>query len=767
MKKVELLAPAGNYEGFLGAVHAGADAVYLGGPKFGARAYADNFTEEEVCRAIRYAHVYGRKVYLTLNTLIKTKEFDEIPDYLLPFYRAGLDGVIIQDMGVFQAVGRWFPGLERHASTQMAVTGAQGVRFLKELGAERVVPARELSLEEIREIKRTFGTEEKGIEIETFIHGAICYCYSGRCLFSSIIGGRSGNRGRCAQPCRLPYRMQGEKKESYPLSLKDMCTLEILPELIEAGIDSLKIEGRMKSPEYAAGVTALYRKYIDWYYQNPDKEYKVGEDDMEKLRALYIRSEIGEGYYHRHNGRQMITLDSPAYAGRDEALAGQIRRSYLEGDFRLPVTAKAVLKKGAPAMLSLRYEDGNAEKAETGVGIHTEICVKGETVQPAKKQPLNEEAVRKQLTKSGNTVFRIERMETEMEEDVFLPVKALNDLRRTACEKLEETIADRYGTGRRTVDMHVNAAAADRINGRENREDALEKEGLEKKNLETKNAERKFHVLAMTKEQCQSAVRCKAKRLYLASELCGEKAWLSGLKEQCGDGTELYLALPHVLRMRDKEFLNVMESRMKEGMFEGVMVRNLEELYWVLETFGEDEWKNRMVTDTGLYIWNPEAAAFFDRYAAQHYLPCELNSHEVRELTEKTRTGEWAAVVYGRIPMMVTANCLVQTGSGCRPYAEGNRPAFQLLTDRYRKAFPVYTDCAHCYNILYNSVPLSLHQKTGEMETMGIHTFRLDFTTENGKDTDRVIRYFTDRTESGELPPYKEYTNGHWKRGVE
>ncbi|HBA70404.1 MAG TPA: hypothetical protein DCZ40_13770, partial [Lachnospiraceae bacterium] len=241
MRKVELLAPAGNYECFLGAVHAGADAVYLGGTKFGARAYADNFTEDEVCNAIRYAHIYGRKVYLTLNTLIKERELEEVYEYLLPYYEAGLDGVIIQDLGVFQAVGEWFPLLPRHVSTQMTVTGSLGAAYLKELGAARIVPARELSLAEIKEIKKNVN-----IEIETFIHGAVCYCYSGQCLFSSMIGGRSGNRGKCAQPCRLPYEIEKSGRKIHPLSLKDMCTVELLNQLIEAGIDSFKIEGRMK-----------------------------------------------------------------------------------------------------------------------------------------------------------------------------------------------------------------------------------------------------------------------------------------------------------------------------------------------------------------------------------------------------------------------------------------------------------------------------------------------------------------------------------------
>ncbi|MDE6064718.1 MAG: U32 family peptidase, partial [Lachnospiraceae bacterium] len=262
-KRVELLAPAGNYEGFLGAVRAGADAVYLGGEKFGARAYADNFTGEEICRAISYAHLFGRKVYLTVNTLLKDTELSELPAYLEPFYEAGLDGVIVQDIGAFLLIRDTFPGLKLHVSTQMTVTGSHAAKKLKEMGADRIVPARELSLKEIEKLK-----QDTGLEMETFIHGAMCYCYSGQCLFSSILGGRSGNRGRCAQPCRLPYQIaEGgqQKKETYPLSLKDLCSISFLPKLIAAGIDSFKIEGRMKKPEYTAGVTAIYRKYIDLY----------------------------------------------------------------------------------------------------------------------------------------------------------------------------------------------------------------------------------------------------------------------------------------------------------------------------------------------------------------------------------------------------------------------------------------------------------------------------------------------------------------------
>ena len=270
MHKTELLAPAGSRESFLGALSAGADAFYLAGQKFGARAYADNFTEEELVRTIREAHIFGRKIYLTVNTLTREDELAELTAYVRRLYLAGLDGVIVQDLGVIDAIREACPGLLLHASTQLSVTSAESVRLLKKLGVCRVVPARELSLRELEQLRR-----EEEIEIEAFIHGAMCYSYSGRCLLSGFLGGRSGNRGRCAGTCRLPFRIldedgkpalpDGKKKEYYPLSMKDMSVLTILPELMDAGIDSFKIEGRMKKPEYAAGVTAIYRKYIDYF----------------------------------------------------------------------------------------------------------------------------------------------------------------------------------------------------------------------------------------------------------------------------------------------------------------------------------------------------------------------------------------------------------------------------------------------------------------------------------------------------------------------
>lgn len=775
MKKVELLAPAGNYESFLGAIHAGADAVYLGGYKFGARAYADNFTEEEICRAIRYAHIYGRKVYLTLNTLVKTKEFEELFDYIRPLYLAGLDGIIIQDMGVFAAVGEWFPGLERHVSTQMTITGAKGAAYLKELGATRVVPARELSIAEIRAMK-----EEADIEIETFVHGAICYCYSGQCLFSSVIGGRSGNRGRCAQPCRLPYRMEGKSKEQYPLSLKDMCTIEILPELIKAGIDSFKIEGRMKSPEYAAGVTAIYRKYIDRYYKNPEAAYKVNKEDLDKLKTLYIRSEISEGYYHRHNGKEMLTLESPSYAGRDERLAEQIRQRYLDGDYRLPIQAKVILHKNEPVQLIFTYEKKVAAEEKAAEIQKLTVTTDGETVQEAQKQPLDEAAVRKQLNKMGNTSFIIKHLEVESDANVFLTVKALNELRRNACERLEQKIEEAYGlqykreacTKEMKSEKHLSARVA--------------------KTYEKKSEDRpELHVSVVTREQAEAVVAGGVKRVYVAGDLCRDGKWLEKIKSLGTDETKIYLALPYVLRQRDSIFMKEMEILLNKSVFDGVLVRNQEEIRWLDEwkrkqeevqeqTDGqqdaeEQKWSGHIVTDANLYIWNPKAHEVFDSVGREHYIPYELNIHEIEELTGQTAGGEWSMSVYGRIPMMVTANCIVASNTGCRMLKQKQKQdavsesnTFSDLTDRYNKHFPVYSNCTHCYNVIYNSLPLSLHQNIEKLANAGIHTFRLDFTTENGKDVDRIINYFKERLRGGEgKPPYEEYTKGHLKRGAE
>ncbi|MCQ2080094.1 MAG: U32 family peptidase [Lachnospiraceae bacterium] len=418
-KKVELLAPAGNFNTMLAVIKAGCDAVYLAGNKFGARAYADNFNDDEILEAIDIAHLFNVKVYMTVNTLLKDEEIASLKDFMAPIVKKGLDGVIVQDVGVIRVLNKEFPTLHIHASTQLSILGPYAVEILKKYNVDRVVPARECSLEEIKYIK-SLGN----IEIESFIHGAMCYSYSGMCLFSSILGGRSGNRGRCAQPCRLPYHTKKEK-EVYPFSMKDMCTISILPELIEAGIDSFKIEGRMKKAEYAAGVVSVYRKYIDLYYKNGN--FVIEENDMNLLRNLYIRNEISLGYYHKNNGKDMVTLSQGAYSSQDEGVITNLTNKYVNSKPYLLINAFIKFNVNEPVYLSYKYGD-------------TEVSLTGNVVEEAKNAPLNKEKLIEQVSKLGDTYFKINEVLIEQKGNGFIPIKALNELRRNLVNLLQEKI---------------------------------------------------------------------------------------------------------------------------------------------------------------------------------------------------------------------------------------------------------------------------------------------------------------------------------------
>lgn len=736
-KRVELLSPAGNYEAFLGAVNAGADAVYLGGERFGARAYADNFDTEQMVRALHVAHFYGKKIYLTVNTLLKERELAELSAYLAPFWEAGLDGVIVQDFGVFRHIREQFPGLPLHVSTQMTVTGVRGAAFLKAQGARRIVPARELSLEEVRKIK-----EEASVEVECFIHGAMCYCYSGQCLFSSILGGRSGNRGRCAQPCRLPYEIyEGEKRLSgsgYPLSLKDMCTLEYLPKLLEAGIDSFKIEGRMKRPEYAAGVTAIYRKYIDLYDREGAEGYQVDPADMDKLRRLYIRSEIQTGYYERHNGKEMVTLDAPGYSGSDETFLAQIREKYLREPDKMQVRMRATVKAGEPLGLRITTAEESGQAS---------VEVSGEIVQQAKNAPLTEETVRKQLQKTGESFVNVASCEVVLEGEGFVPVKALNELRRAAVSAFEQAVI-----AGRSIDRPSQS---------------MEKPGETGKASVAQTKLPVTDCLVSSLEQLRAVMewgRCR--RVYVESDLLlSQREEILPLlrREAPENGMEWYLALPYVLRERDKAWMERFTACLseKETLFSGVLVRNLEELgtvrSWMRErpdVFGA----YAVVPDAGVYCFNAAAVGFLSEFMGEITVPYELNAKEAAHLVRAAREQEVPAnlIVYSRIPMMVTANCLRKTAGQCREDGKARRQFY--LKDRQGAIFPVEINCDHCYNVLYNSVPYSLHGAKKERDRIGAAAFRYDFTIETGEQCRRILE--------GEFP-FQDYTAGHCKRGVE
>ena len=700
MKKVELLAPAGGYETMVGAFNAGADAVYLGGSKFGARAYADNFDREQVLDAVSYAHLHGKKIYMTVNTLVKEREFGELYGFMLPFAEKKLDGVIVQDFGVMSLIRREFPEIELHASTQQTVTGVYGAKLLKELGCCRVVPARELSLNEMKAIR-----EKADIEVEAFIHGAMCYCYSGACLFSSMVGTRSGNRGRCAQPCRLPYAADvgSSKSEQYPLSLKDMCTIDMIPELIEAGIDSFKIEGRMKKPEYSAGVTSLYRKYIDLYYKNPDVKHEVSRDDMDMLKSLYLRTGISAGYYHKHNGKEMVTIDSPAYNGTKDEMLSKVREAYLGHELKIKCDIFCKLHLGEKAELVMNVQRDDDYYSKT---VESEVAV-----QAASKRPMDEDSVRKQLERLGNTPFEADSIEISIDDKntgsgIFVPVSELNELRRKLCESMTDEIEAHSKampgeaqalTGAEESSAIASADSDSAVQAGDESFTAAASAGLPKTSEVAKalsgaakalpstartmpgtvaenSGAQDIHVLVRSKEQLAAlrkllqdyaggegsggqtgnnpgAVRqagdragTQVGRIYVESDIL-----LTGNCDELlyGDGSfagiEMIAALPYVTREEKfdgtKDMTRIAE--MIPDKCQGVLVRNLEQLGFLKEI----GFKGKVILDYGVYNWNAEAARLFaeiegpdgSSFVSEICVPYELTIHEAYEAVDMIR----------------------------------------------------------------------------------------------------------------------------------
>ena len=736
--KPELLAPAGNPATFYAVLRAGADAVYLAGNKFGARAYADNFSQEEICACIKYAHLYNKRVYMTVNTLLTNIEIAELYNFLNPMYMAGLDGVIIQDIGVIDYLKNTFPGMELHASTQLNTTTAEGSQFLKDMGICRIVPARELSLQELKTIKAATG-----LELECFIHGAICYCYSGQCLFSSVIGGRSGNRGRCAQPCRLPYSAYG-RSNIYPLSLKDMCTVEYLPELIEAGIDSFKIEGRMKKPEYAAGVTALYRKYIDQYFNKGS--VSVTEKDRKILSTLYIRSEISEGYYKRHNGSEMITLNTPSYNGSDENTLTAINKDYV-GDnaakslHKYNITGSAYFVTGEPAILSLSYND-------------ISVTVYGDVVQSAQKKPVTAADVAKQINKLGSTVFTLDETAlieaSYVSEDAYYNLKGINDLRRNAVNQLEKEIVNSYG-------LIYEREPALRTSAKERTADNFISDSARSFNilindLSQLNAVKDFS--DYFKNNSDKSINSEAfiNRIYIPEESFDSYEQLAD--SISGIDVPVFIAMPYVRRMRDKTIIEKLRAVFCEDKFQrlkGILVRNTDDLH-LASDFKKINPELTIATDYSLYTWNDYAINVVTKYASSVALPLELCGAAQRELSSACSE----KMVYGRIPLMHTANCINKTLGKCKA-----QTCWTKITDRTGRVLPVFADCKHCQNTIYNAVPLTL---TNELKNYSKDiSFRIDFANEKISEIHNVLAYYI--TKSGEVT--WEYTKAFEKHSTE
>ncbi|MBS6914132.1 MAG: U32 family peptidase [Clostridium sp.] len=755
----EILAPAGSFESMKAAVAAGADAVYIGGNKFGARAYADNLDEDRMKEAIDYAHLHGCRIYMTVNTLVKEREMKELYSYLLPYYEQGLDAVIVQDMGVFSFVKRHFPDLDVHASTQMTVTGAPGAALIGRMGASRIVTARELSLEEIEEIYR-----ETGAEIESFVHGALCYCYSGQCLFSSLIGGRSGNRGRCAQTCRLPFSVRrgkellNGKSEKYVLSLKDLCSLDILPDILEAGVFSLKIEGRMKSPRYTAGVVSIYRKYVDQYMKYGRKGYQVDPADRKTLLDLFDRGGQTEGYYREHNGRDMVVLkEKPAFREENRPLYDYLDKTYVNASLQEPVLGWARAAEGEELRLKLQTDS---------FGSTIEAEVSGGPVQTAKNQPMAAERIEKQLNKTGNTPFYFQSLQVETEGNCFIPVQELNELRRNAFEKLETQILSQFR--RQEPSGHENGEG----DGKKAQEGKLQKREISENGTEGEKKGREQAVLHVSLEEPEGleTVLSFRQAAVISIDAAGfpAESWKQTVLNCHERGKECLLLLPHIYRAEAKRYFDAHLRELSEAGFDGAVIRAWEEAELIARWRREGVFFPKItVFDHGLYSFNSLSEEWMEQMLPGETIrftaPLELNS---RELEEKGIRGE-ELMVYGNIPMMVTAQCLKKTLEGCT-----GRPELLWMRDRKGKEFPVKNHCRFCYNTIYNSSPLSLLADRSLIERLGPSVLRLSFTTEQPERIREVLKAFSEEfisgTEKGGAPELSgEFTRGHFKRGAE
>ena len=886
-KRTELLSPAGSFDSARAAVNAGADAIYMGGPLFSARAYAESSNEDMLLRTLDFCHLRGVRVFMTLNTLLKDAELATVEEYLKPYVERKLDGVIVQDLGVMRLVREAYPELELHISTQMAVTGVRTARRLMEMGASRIVLARELSLKEIREIK-----EQTGAELEVFAHGALCYSYSGNCLMSSFIGGRSGNRGRCAGTCRLPFGVKDEsgkrlnkKEEQYLLSMCDLNTLSRLPEMIEAGVYSFKIEGRMKSPEYTAAVTSVYRKYLDEALEcvasrnpaMPDGKdrakfgssyaaaealegrsytggtsgrtlrenekikaqsrfaYTVQKEDERILTEVFDRAGTTDGYLDGRNGRSMVTLiEKPEHRSRDEKLIEDIRLKYIDRDVKLPVYARVKLYENEP--IELEYSYGRSKG-----------CAKSQLKpQKADKRPTTIEEVEDKISKLGDTDFVLDDCEIYLDEDCFVPMKALNELRRDAAENLEACILKHYRSREKASSQysveakHVSGTESvfkawqsqDKENAEKDFAFAAESVNQAKKTVETADISgtspesahearlqrvREAHI-RVTVESYEQFEACLG--VGEVDTVCIDSAFFDAADfEACvrkahKAGKLIGLRLPYIWRDKAEAYFDEYIEAVRAAGFDVYLFRNTEGLLYFREKGLLAD--TAFATDSSMYVFNSmaleEITALIPEDVRADYvsatLPLELNGRELENLCAKARgsllqagkntvhkTGEAAEAetkssetgkkagnlalsddtdtdlgrpknlhvgrclpaleltVYGRAPMMVTAQCINKTVQGC-----DHKPKCLHLTDRKGAEMPVRNICRFCYNQVYNSVPTMLYDMKDTIEHIAPDALRYDFTTESAAEVRQIL--------GGAALKNGAFTRGHLKRGV-
>lgn len=720
-KQTELLAPAGNLDILKTAVTAGADAVYFGGDKFGARAYADNFSREDAENGIRYAHLFGRKCYLTLNTLLKNQEVeDDLADYLEFYYYAGIDAVLVQDIGVFSMIKELFPDLPVHVSTQMSVASEYGVSFLKELGASRIVLARELSL---GEIKRIYS--ETGAELECFLHGALCISYSGQCLMSSFLGGRSGNRGRCAQPCRLSYKAFDKnnnplsKNPSCLLSTRDLAGIRRIPEMIDAGVFSFKIEGRMKSESYVSSVVSLYRHYLDMAMEDPEN-YRVTESDYNKLLMTGNRSGFTDIYFDRNNGSGLIAENSSMKSSNPSEI-----RKHLKREIDVCVT----VREGMESEVFCYDSDGTLLMKYKGpVAGHARNC------------PISEEDIITHFKKTGQTPFSIRKIKAEVTGSPFLTIKSLNDMRRESLSNLLILM-----TGERKHNNKPSGNFPLHLSDEENKD---EEEPL-------------TEILVSTPHQLMAAIRFSEESLIkteilLSHRFILDNSYKDSFKEaRTGIHTRTGLLMPDVLRADTAgKLLESFDDWSK--YFDYFRAQSYDSLGFLLSCGIS---RDRIGLSMRISGWSAYSQAVFNSLGfGFDTVPVELKKSEIKARDNRRSS----LIVYGRMPMMIKADCTMKDLISCKKV-----PGILYLEDRTMARMPVINDCSICMNTVYNANIYTLFPKPEGALSLKPGTYSIYFTTETEDDAANVLQMYRNCFLKG-IPsePVHSYTYGHFFKGV-
>ena len=702
----ELLSPAGGKEALIAAVQNGADAVYMGFGAFNARRSARNFSDEEFRAAVAYCHLRGVKVYLTLNTLLTDRELSALADIARQASDCGVDAILVQDWGVLETLKTVVPDVPLHASTQMSVHTLSGVQEAAALGMERAVLARELSRSDIAEI-----CAHSPIEIEVFAHGALCMCYSGQCEMSAVIGGRSGNRGACAQPCRLPYGWS-EKADSYPLSLKDANLADFVPDIQDMGIACVKLEGRMKRPEYVAAITRIYARLLR-------EHRKATQDEQRELKEAFSRDGFTQGYYLAKRGKQMFGV-RPENARWPEEWFSELRQGYEKENLRLVgVRFDAVVRSGIPMTLTAEDADGN--RAE----------VSGAVPEAARCRAVTEQEVSDRLRKTGGTAFTVTDCAVTLDSGLAVSASALNTLRRDALERL--TVLRCAVPERRTFDYVppqriANSAQPPRLNVS----------------------------LSRAEQLTDALVSLKPAIIYLPLELIGQLDLAPYLTL-----TKFVAVLPRIYRTSEEGALRAMLVSAKEKGMSGATVGNLGH-FALLRDLGLT-----MHGDYSLNVCNSVALRFLrERGLDSACISFELRNEQIRDLSKALPC---EAIVYGRLPLMITENCIVSNEYGCR-YAKEHCQTAQTdsacagcpaLTDRRGEQFPVLRVWG-CRSEIQNAKTLWLADKD-DYRRIGLAYARLRFTTESPDECVRVLKAYMGQDDFAPTG----ITRGLFYRGVE